>query len=453
VSITDGAGNRVRAPETGYAAFHVLPALAPYGLSLDTAGQSVVLGWRPPAGEIASHQYNPYVSIVVPAAVRVYPPYLPARLLELYTWLERPDSTSLYVDFYAPDSAGLPGQELHPGFVLNSYDTMPGWAAWDLDSLGIEFTGNFYLGLEAQGRGLWGDGSSGAYRTVVKNGSSWEKLSELGELCAHVRLGYPQAEVLYQVQRATADSAYRKLADSLIALNFIDSAAGPEARHRYLVKSLWTQPKLYSSSLPISIVADWQGPRIGDSLAVLFGDSMVVVGASVRDGFGVAWDSVQTPSGYTSDHDSVSEHVHWYVLPAVAVGDTAMFALLAQDSSGNVTRSPESAWHLVVNTGVGAIPGQNLPTCFGLSKAFPNPSRNGCFIKYQLPKNTPVSLVVYNLAGQRVRTLEEGMKQVGYYQVRWDGRDEGNKKAAAGVYFYRLKSEGYQRTERLVVVR
>lgn len=453
LSVMDGSGNRARAPERGYAGFHVLPALPPSGLSADTTGHAVALVWGPPAGDLAYHQYSPYVAIGIPTAIRVSPPYLPARVASISAWLERPDSTLLTVMFQAPDSTGLPGQALHPGIQLTSADTSPGWMNWVLDSLGLEFTGDFYLGLDAGNRSLYGDGSAGGRRTVVFNGSAWSPDHQAGELCAHLAMRYPQAAVVYQVHRATADSSYRLLADSLPTCGYTDTSAGPEARHRYLVKSLWTQPGLYSSSLPIPITVDWLGPRFGDSLTVLFGDSSIVVGASVWDGFGVAGDSIYTPSGYSAGHDSSSGDVRWFVIPGVAAGDTAVFCILAWDSAGNPGRSPETGWHHVANTGIAGGPGGGTPTCYGLSKAYPNPARSSCSIKYQLPKTTEVSLYVYNLAGQRVKVLEEGMKQPGYYKARWDGRDEAGRRAAAGVYFYRLTAEGYQRTERLVVIR
>ncbi len=452
-SVVDGDGNRARAPEAGYLSFHVLPTPAPGGIVLGDSGIYVNVSWRPPSGGIAYHQYNPYHPIEHPAAVRYSPPYLPAGVASLTAWLERPDSTVLGVDFLAVDATGLPGQPLRERFSLSSGDTASGWTTWSLDTMGLEFDGDFYLGLDASGRPLYGDGAPGGYRTAVKQGQAWAFDPGAGELCAHLELSYPQAAVLYQVHRAKVDSSYRLLADSILAPWYADTSAGPEGRYRYLVKSFWTEPGLYVSAIPRPLTVDRLAPRIGDSLAVVFGDSTTVVAAVVRDGIGVSADSISAPSGYSSSSDSASGDLRWYSMPAVALGDTAVFCILAWDSAGNLGRSPETGWHQSVNTGIGGAPGGGLPTCYGMSKAFPNPARGGCTVKYQLPKATQVSLVVYNLAGQRVRVLEEGMKQAGYYRARWDARDYNGRKASAGVYFYRLTADGYQKTERLVVVR
>lgn len=452
-SVSDGAGNRARAPEIGYLTFHVLPALAPGEVATEALGDTVEVAWGPPSGELAYHQYNPYISVSMPAAVRYSSPYLPARVASLTAWLERPDSTQLAVDFLDLDANGQPGQPLHPRFSLVSADTAPGWTTWPLDTMGLELAGDFYLGLEAAGRPLFADGSPGAYRTLVNSGQGWISTPEMGELCVHLGLRYPQATVLYQVHRAKADSSYLMLADSLLSAGYRDTTAGPEGRYRYLVKGLWTVPGLYASSPPVPLTVDRLAPRFGDSLTVVFGDSTAVIGVLVWDGIGVAADSINAPSGFTTCSDSLSAGLRWYTMPTVAVGDTAVFCFYAWDSAGNVGRSPESDWHRVANTGINGGPGGGLPTCFGLAKSFPNPARGSCTIKYQLPKPTPVLLSIYNLAGQRVRVLDEGLKQPGYYQVRWNGRDEAGRRTANGVYFYRLTAEGYQKTERLVVVR
>ena len=75
---------------------------------------------------------------------------------------------------------------------------------------------------------------------------------------------------------------------------------------------------------------------------------------------------------------------------------------------------------------------------------FPNPFNPSTTIKYQLPINSYVSLVVYNIKGEKVRTLVEKEKSAGFHSVLWDGRDEDGNEVANGVYYYkvRLKREG-----------
>ncbi|MBI2502337.1 MAG: T9SS type A sorting domain-containing protein [Candidatus Latescibacteria bacterium] len=64
-----------------------------------------------------------------------------------------------------------------------------------------------------------------------------------------------------------------------------------------------------------------------------------------------------------------------------------------------------------------------------------------------------VELAVYNLAGQRVVRLAEGVREAGSYTVRWDGRDEQGHELASGVYLYRLRAGERVQTRKLLSLR
>ena len=73
-------------------------------------------------------------------------------------------------------------------------------------------------------------------------------------------------------------------------------------------------------------------------------------------------------------------------------------------------------------------------------------TRFGVHFPYQLPETGEISLIVYNLLGQRVRVLAEGNRQAGYYQVAWDGRDDSGREVSSGVYCSRLVVNGSEFT-------
>jgi len=70
-----------------------------------------------------------------------------------------------------------------------------------------------------------------------------------------------------------------------------------------------------------------------------------------------------------------------------------------------------------------------------------------------LPKTSHVTVEIYNLLGQRVRTLVEGVKEAGPHAVVWDGRDELGKIVPTGIYLYRLQSADFVRVRKMVLVR
>ncbi|MCU0606113.1 MAG: Ig-like domain-containing protein [Candidatus Edwardsbacteria bacterium] len=93
------------------------------------------------------------------------------------------------------------------------------------------------------------------------------------------------------------------------------------------------------------------------------------------------------------------------------------------------------------------------PLTLALERPSPNPCAGSAAIGYQLPRPGPVSLRVYNVAGQLVRTLADGHRDAGYYSVRWDGRNDQRLAASAGLYIVRLVCNGEARTEKLVRLR
>jgi hypothetical protein len=87
-----------------------------------------------------------------------------------------------------------------------------------------------------------------------------------------------------------------------------------------------------------------------------------------------------------------------------------------------------------------------IPTEFGLGQNYPNPFNPTTSIKYQIAENANVSLTVYNMLGQQVKTLIAGQQEAGYYTVNWDGTNEYGSKVASGIYIYRLQAGKYIQT-------
>ena len=96
---------------------------------------------------------------------------------------------------------------------------------------------------------------------------------------------------------------------------------------------------------------------------------------------------------------------------------------------------------------------RRLPMVYELDQSFPNPTTREALIKYGLPKESPVKLVIYNVAGEVVRELVRDKQKPGYYVATWNGEDSQGRKVSSGVYFYRLEAGDFVKTRKLVVVR
>jgi hypothetical protein len=97
--------------------------------------------------------------------------------------------------------------------------------------------------------------------------------------------------------------------------------------------------------------------------------------------------------------------------------------------------------------------GAITPKDFELYQSYPNPFNNQTIIKYDLLKSCQVSLTVYNILGQKVKTLVEGYQVAGSKVVNWDGKDERGKDLASGIYFYQLKAGDLTQTKRMVLLK
>jgi hypothetical protein len=94
-----------------------------------------------------------------------------------------------------------------------------------------------------------------------------------------------------------------------------------------------------------------------------------------------------------------------------------------------------------------------IPTEFGLSQNYPNPFNPTTKIHYQLPQNSKVSLVIYDMLGQRVKTLISSEHEAGYYTVEWNGLSDNGTYVASGLYIYRLKAGSYVATQKMNFVK
>ena len=82
----------------------------------------------------------------------------------------------------------------------------------------------------------------------------------------------------------------------------------------------------------------------------------------------------------------------------------------------------------------------NLPKEYALAQNYPNPFNPLTTIRYDLPVDSRVKLVIYNILGQRVRTLSDEVQSAGYRSSEWNSRNDAEISVASGVYFYRIEA-------------
>ncbi|MGD1049353.1 MAG: FlgD immunoglobulin-like domain containing protein, partial [Candidatus Krumholzibacteriaceae bacterium] len=93
------------------------------------------------------------------------------------------------------------------------------------------------------------------------------------------------------------------------------------------------------------------------------------------------------------------------------------------------------------------------PKSYNLAQNFPNPFNPSTTIKYDMKDKGLVTLKVYNVAGQLVRTLANSVKNAGSYTVAWDGKNDRGGSVASGIYFYKMETKDFSQTKKMVMLR
>jgi lysophospholipase L1-like esterase len=122
----------------------------------------------------------------------------------------------------------------------------------------------------------------------------------------------------------------------------------------------------------------------------------------------------------------------------IQAGYVYYYKLIDQDISGNKKEHGPISIH---------IP---RPTRYILNQNYPNPFNPETKIKYQVPSKGHVKITIFNMMGQRVKTLVNKEHYPGYYAVDWDGRDAWGNNVSTGIYIYCMRSDNKTLTRRMV---
>jgi flagellar hook assembly protein FlgD len=88
-----------------------------------------------------------------------------------------------------------------------------------------------------------------------------------------------------------------------------------------------------------------------------------------------------------------------------------------------------------------------------LTGNYPNPFNPVTNIAYSIQEAGNVTLEVYNLRGQLVKTLVNDVRESGDHTATWTGKDDSGKSVASGVYFYKMKASNYTSTKKMILMK
>ena len=94
-----------------------------------------------------------------------------------------------------------------------------------------------------------------------------------------------------------------------------------------------------------------------------------------------------------------------------------------------------------------------LPKEIALRQNYPNPFNPTTTIRFELPAAQPVTIAIFNMTGQLVRTLVDGDYPAGIHNVLWDAHDDAGQPAPSGIYYFRMSADGFSDTKKLLLLK
>lgn len=144
--------------------------------------------------------------------------------------------------------------------------------------------------------------------------------------------------------------------------------------------------------------------------------------------------------------DSTSQPDTLYTVTGLSYGTPYYFWVKAADRYCSRRISDFSNYAMIVPLN---IPGQvEIPNVFALYQNYPNPFNPETEIKFDIPNESFVKLVIYDLLGREVAVLVNELKKPGKYSAKWDSEN-----TPSGIYFYRLTAGNFEKTLRMVMLR
>lgn len=224
--------------------------------------------------------------------------------------------------------------------------------------------------------------------------------------------------------------------------------------------------QISSSSTSISVSAVIPAKVLGEEFELLYEDRYFYI-----DNHGLTRLIVYL-NGYqfklTVDPEEVRQGANTYLIPLRGVITIDIFPLLnpLRNLMHIDGKGPPGAEATIIIADQIIAPGSRihyllnvvaLPWNIDLSQNYPNPFNSTTNIAYEVPQSfvdgVNVQLAIYNLLGQKVRTLVEGRNFPGSFAVQWNGVDDRGSALASGVYLYRLVVDGESQTKRLVLMK
>ncbi|MBT92753.1 MAG: hypothetical protein CMA61_02985 [Euryarchaeota archaeon] len=121
---------------------------------------------------------------------------------------------------------------------------------------------------------------------------------------------------------------------------------------------------------------------------------------------------------------------------------------MVEAANGPRTFTVDIGWYLSSDKD-----GANIPDVFALHQNYPNPFNPVTTIRYDVPEQAHVIMEIYNILGQKVAVVVDGVHQPGFHAVRWNGTNMYGNALSSGMYFYHVQAGNFRSIKKLILVK
>ena len=276
-------------------------------------------------------------------------------------------------------------------------------------------------------------------------GATWTEQLVLSERDQVREMYFIHSKIGYAVTQGSAGALYKTMdggitwskinigtANNLYDISIVDDHIG------WVVGTYSTILKTSAIFVPVELVsfnAGWAKDHVELSWATATETN--------NYGFEIQRTYSQTESwqkiDFVEGHGTTTEMNYYSFKDFPRVGGKYSYRLKQVDTDGSFSYSP--------------IREVLLPVKFALYQNRPNPFNPKTTISFELPFATHVTLDIYNMLGQRIATLVDENRPAGFQKINWEGKNDADRMVSSGVYFYHIKTDQFEATRKLVLLR
>ncbi|MCB0312530.1 MAG: T9SS type A sorting domain-containing protein, partial [Calditrichaeota bacterium] len=175
----------------------------------------------------------------------------------------------------------------------------------------------------------------------------------------------------------------------------------------------------------------------------------------------LSFNRATNPNG---DGGSAQDHAQIFGLSPVNIDNGAServgFAMVAGATLSEMMDAARAAQQMWVDLGnsIFVITGiedglTGIPTEFSLQQNYPNPFNPTTTIRYGLREDAKVSVKIYNVLGQVVKTLVNNRQTAGFKTAVWDGTNDFGAKVSSGIYIYRIEANDFVDSKKMILLK